>query len=61
MNKLLYPLSLFLLAGTLCAADPFAGTWNLNLSKSKYGGPDKAPKKATVVIQVQAVTTWQAP
>lgn len=53
MRILSNPLSVLLLAGPLFAADPFAGTWNLNLSKSKYGGPDKAPKEATVVIQVQ--------
>ena len=31
-------LSLFLLAGSLFAADPFVGTWKLNVAKSKHGG-----------------------
>jgi hypothetical protein len=38
MHKL-YPLAMFLLAGSLFAADPFAGTWKLNLAESKFGDP----------------------
>jgi hypothetical protein len=52
MHKL-YPLAMFLLAGSLFAADPFAGTWKLNLAESKFGGPMKPPKELTIVIQEQ--------
>ena len=56
MNKsALYPLTVFLLAGSLFAADPFpfAGTWKLNITKSKFRGPNKPPKELTMVIQEQ--------
>jgi hypothetical protein len=55
MHKFLYPLSLFLLAGSLPAADPypFAGTWKLNVAKSKFEGPIKPPKEQTIFIQEQ--------
>jgi hypothetical protein len=55
MNKLFYPLTVFLLASPLLAADayPFAGTWKLNVAKSKFGGPMKAPKEQTIFIQEQ--------
>jgi hypothetical protein len=43
----------FLLAGSLFAADPFAGTWKLNLAKSTFEGPMKPPKELTIVIQEQ--------
>jgi orotate phosphoribosyltransferase-like protein len=43
----------FLLAGSLLAADPFAGTWKLNLAKSKYSGPMKPPKEETIFILEQ--------
>src|SRR5208283_4097113 len=38
-------------AATLCAADPFAGTWKMNLAKSKYkaGSP---PKEQIATITV---------
>jgi hypothetical protein len=41
--------ALFGLAATLVAADPFTGTWKLNLDKSKYetGSP---PKEQTATI-----------
>jgi hypothetical protein len=32
---------------TLSAADPFMGTWNVNMAKSKYS-PGPAPKSSTV-------------
>ena len=51
MRTTFYPLSLFLLAGSLFAADPFAGTWKLDLAKSKFTGPIPAPKEETVVIE----------
>ncbi len=53
MHKLLFPLTVFLLAGSLFSAEPFAGTWKLNVAKSKFGGPDKPPKEYTMVIQEQ--------
>jgi hypothetical protein len=51
MCKTFYPLSLVLLAGSLFAADPFAGTWKLNVSKSKFAGPNPAPKELTLVSE----------
>jgi hypothetical protein len=54
MNKLLYPLTVFLLAGSLFgAAGPFAGTWRLNVAKSTFGGTNKPPKEETMVLQEQ--------
>jgi hypothetical protein len=41
--------ALFGLAATLVAADPFAGTWKLNLEKSKYK-TGTAPKEQTATI-----------
>jgi hypothetical protein len=46
-------LSLFVLAGSLFAADPFVGTWKLNVAQSKYsGGQGPAPKEITLVVAV---------
>lgn len=53
MHKLVYPLSVLVLASSLFAADPFAGTWKLNVAKSKLGGPGPAPKELTVLIEDQ--------
>src|ERR1700761_495230 len=53
MHRLLYSLSAFFLASSLFAADPFAGTWWLNLAKSKYAGPVTPPKEETLIIQEQ--------
>jgi hypothetical protein len=53
MRKLIYPFSLLVLAGSLFAADPFAGTWKHNAAKSKFAGPDPALKELTVVIEDQ--------
>jgi hypothetical protein len=52
---ILLPLTVFLLAGSLFAADssPFIGTWKLNLAKSKFEGPMKPPKELIIVIQEQ--------
>jgi hypothetical protein len=50
---ILCPLAVLLLAGSLFAADPFAGTWKLNLAKSKYGGPMKPPKNEAIFILEQ--------
>jgi hypothetical protein len=47
MRKQPYPLMVFLLAGSLFAADssPFVGTWKLDVAKSKYSGPMKPRQK----------------
>jgi hypothetical protein len=50
MYKTFYPLSLILLAGSLFAGDPFAGTWKLNIAKSKFAGP--ALKEYTLIVEV---------
>ena len=38
------------------SADPFVGTWSLNVAKSTYS-PGPAPKSSTIVITVKAKTT----
>jgi hypothetical protein len=43
----------FGLAATMLAADPAAGTWKLNLAKSKFS-PGPAPKSATVTYKETA-------
>jgi hypothetical protein len=43
----------FGLAATMFAADPAAGTWKLNVTKSKFS-PGPAPKSATVTYQETA-------
>jgi hypothetical protein len=54
MQKLLYPLTVFLLARSLFAADPFAGAWKLNVAKSKFEGPlGPAPKEGALVREDQ--------
>ena len=40
------------LASTAVAADPFAGTWKLNLEKSKFS-PGPAPQSRTLKIEAQ--------
>lgn len=54
MHQPLYPLTIFLLAASLFAADssPFVGTWKLNLAKSKLAGPNPAPKELTFFGEV---------
>jgi hypothetical protein len=42
-------LAMSLLAGVVSAADPFSGTWKLNVGKSKYT-PGPAPDSVTVTI-----------
>src|SRR5580658_6290594 len=49
----LYLLTSFLLASSLLAADPFVGTWKLNVAKSKFEGPMKPRKELAIVIQEQ--------
>ena len=49
--KRFLPVSLFLMAATLFAADnPFLGTWKLNTAKSKYS-PGPAPQSLTVKFE----------
>ena len=43
----------WLLAGSLLAADPFAGTWILSLAESKLAGPYAGFKSETLVIAEQ--------
>ena len=46
-------LLLFLFAGSLFAAEPFVGTWKLNVAKSKHGGgPLPEEKEETMVVAV---------
>jgi hypothetical protein len=33
-----FMLLLFAIAARLCAADPYVGTWKMNIPKSKYSG-----------------------
>jgi hypothetical protein len=44
MRKAMLLLALFGLVGTLWAADPFVGTWKLNVAKSKASDPSQMPK-----------------
>jgi len=37
-------------AATLCAADPFVGTWKMNPAKRRSIRPGTAPKQQTVTI-----------
>jgi hypothetical protein len=54
MRKLLYPWTMLLLTGSLLAADPFLGTWKLNVAKSTFEGPlGPAPKASTLARQDQ--------
>jgi hypothetical protein len=53
MPKFLYLFSIFLLEGSLFAAEPFAGTWTLSIAKSKFGESDKPPRQLVMVIQEQ--------
>lgn len=44
---------MMLVAATLWAADPSAGTWKLDVAKSKYS-PGPAPKSATITYEETA-------
>jgi hypothetical protein len=57
IGKLASLAALFLLIGTVvmsagAADDPAAGTWKVNLAKSKYS-PGPAPKSTTVTIKIE--------
>ncbi len=56
MRKLLVLLSALGLAGTLCPADSFTGTWKLDAAKSKFEcGP--APKEITMMERKEGSIT----
>ena len=46
----LHPLVFLGLVSTLFAANPFAGTWQLNVGKSKFAGP---PDREETVVMVE--------
>jgi hypothetical protein len=52
MRKVMFLLAVFGFVGLLWAADPFVGTWKLNLAKSKYD-PGPPPKSTTGKIEAQ--------
>jgi hypothetical protein len=57
IGRLTFFAALFLLIGTAvtsarAAEDPAAGTWKVNLAKSKYT-PGPAPKSTTVTIKIE--------
>jgi len=33
------------------ATDPFAGSWKLDLAKSRFGGPRRPPKELTITME----------
>ncbi len=49
MQKAMLLLAVFGLVGSLWAADPTAGTWKLNIAKSKFPPTEQAPKEQTLV------------
>ena len=53
MRKAMLLLAVFGLVGSLWAADPFVGTWKLNVAKSKYNPPSSAFKSMIVKIEAQ--------
>lgn len=60
MQKRLLTVIVAMLAVALVAAassDPFAGTWKLNVAKSKFSGP--APKSETVMIDPGGKVSFQ--
>ncbi len=53
MRKAILFLCVFTLASSLWAADPFVGTWKLDVAKSKASGPGLLHKSETIVIVAQ--------
>jgi hypothetical protein len=51
MRKTVLLLAVFGLAGSLWAADPFVGTWELNLAKCIITEPSATPKNELVKIE----------
>ena len=52
MRKAMLFLTVFALAASLWAADPFVGTWKLNLAKSRFN-PDPPPQGGVIRIEEQ--------
>jgi hypothetical protein len=52
MRKAMLLLAVFGLVGSLWAADPFVGTWKLNVAKSKFNPTSFAPK--SVIFKIVA-------
>jgi len=48
MKKAMLLLALFGFVNLVWAADPFLGTWRLNLAKSRCNPPSSAPKSGTI-------------
>jgi hypothetical protein len=74
MHKAMLLITVFILSGTLWAADPIIGTWKLNTEKSKFSPMRRSltakqtpPKERTEVyrevdgdlIEFVTTTTWQ--
>jgi hypothetical protein len=53
MKKAMLFLAVFALVGSLWAADPFVGTWKLNVAKSKASDPSLMSKSGTLQNIVQ--------
>ena len=53
MRKGMLLLAVFGMVGLLWAADPFVGTWKLNVAKSKFDPPSSALKSDLVKIAAQ--------
>lgn len=53
MRKAMLLLAVFGLVGMLWAADPFVGTWKLNVAKSRFDPPSSALKSDLVKIAAQ--------
>jgi hypothetical protein len=49
-NILLFPILLLWAVTSALGADPWIGTWKLNVAKSTYS-PDAPPKSSTVVVE----------
>jgi len=53
MRKVILLLALFGLAGALWAADPFVGTWKVDLAKSKTSYPLEVPLQGSFTTKVE--------
>jgi hypothetical protein len=51
MRKIMLLLAISGLTGSLWAADPWVGTWKVNIAKSTYAPTMPAPKEVTAVIR----------
>jgi hypothetical protein len=57
MKRLLFVVILVAMAAPIQAADPFAGTWNLNVAKS---GKDALLPKEVIVIATEKGIRWSS-